>query len=114
MTEIAVFQSTIRGRQQLVYMGQPYVFEKSTGDRKVWRCNQWWNARKCRARAYTIGNFVRPIQKYHTHEEIVHRKMPGQRKMKNDIHAMTVVHEPVMMPPKNVDIIKIESSLDGF
>lgn len=32
-----------------------------------------WN-KKCRARVFTIGDIVTPLNKYHTHEDIIHRK----------------------------------------
>lgn len=32
-----------------------------------------WN-KKCRSRVYTVGDIVTPLNKYHTHEEIIHRK----------------------------------------
>lgn len=94
--DTAIFHSTIRGRPKLIYMGQPYVFEKQSGDRKLWRCNQWWNARKCRARAYTMGNIVGPVQKYHTHEDVVYHKMPAALKFEIDYYKKKpfVNHEP--------------------
>lgn len=45
----------------------------SGGQKKLWRCNQWWNKR-CRSRVYTIGDLVTPLNKYHTHEDIIKRK----------------------------------------
>lgn len=72
--------------------------------KKFWRCNQWydpfhfyslrfilykiqnvililcdiftlirWN-QKCRSRVYTLGDIVTVLHKYHTHEDIIHRK----------------------------------------
>ncbi|EDS31246.1 predicted protein [Culex quinquefasciatus] len=75
---IAVFTMTMRGKEQLLYLGQPFVFEKlvvtpTAEPKKIWRCNQWWN-QKCRARVYTIGNVITPLNRYHTHSDIVKRK----------------------------------------
>lgn len=75
---IAVYSATSRGRVQLIYGGQPFIFEKNlklpTGEeKKYWRCNQWWN-QKCRSRVFTINDAVVPLNRYHTHEEIVKRK----------------------------------------
>ncbi|XP_052567428.1 uncharacterized protein LOC128093746 [Culex pipiens pallens] len=69
---------TMRGKEQLLYLGQPFVFEKlvvtpTAEPKKIWRCNQWWN-QKCRARVYTIGNVITPLNRYHTHSDIVKRK----------------------------------------
>lgn len=36
-------------------------------------CINRWN-KKCRARVYTIGDVITPLQKLHTHEDIIHRK----------------------------------------
>uniref|UniRef100_A0A8W7PBQ1 FLYWCH-type domain-containing protein n=1 Tax=Anopheles coluzzii TaxID=1518534 RepID=A0A8W7PBQ1_ANOCL len=82
---VAVFSRTMRGKEQLVYKGQPFVFEKlvlTTGgqSKKIWRCNQWWN-QKCRARVYTIDDHITPLNRYHTHSDIVKRK---QRVVKRD------------------------------
>uniref|UniRef100_A0A182Y4F0 BEN domain-containing protein n=1 Tax=Anopheles stephensi TaxID=30069 RepID=A0A182Y4F0_ANOST len=75
---VAVFAKTMRGKEQLIYMGQPFVFEKLVlthggESKKIWRCNQWWNQR-CRARVYTIDRQVTPLNRYHTHVDIVKRK----------------------------------------
>lgn len=35
------------------------------------RCR--WN-KKCRARVYTVEDTVTPLNKYHTHEDVIHRK----------------------------------------
>ncbi|XP_035900365.1 modifier of mdg4-like isoform X2 [Anopheles stephensi] len=75
---VAVFAKTMRGKEQLIYMGQPFVFEKlvlthGSESKKIWRCNQWWNQR-CRARVYTIDRQVTPLNRYHTHVDIVKRK----------------------------------------
>lgn len=74
----AEFAHTTRGREQLIFLGQPFVYEKQNtlpnGEiKKLWRCNQWWNKR-CRARVFTINNIVSILNKYHTHEEIIKRK----------------------------------------
>ncbi|XP_034115751.2 mediator of RNA polymerase II transcription subunit 23 [Drosophila albomicans] len=68
---------------QLIYGGQPFIFEKtlklSTGEEKrYWRCNQWWN-QKCRSRVFTINDIVCPLNRFHTHEEIVRRKKRVRR-----------------------------------
>ncbi|XP_023309288.1 uncharacterized protein LOC111690911 [Lucilia cuprina] len=74
----AVYSATSRGRIQLIYGGQPFIFEKkiklaTNEEKKYWRCNQWWN-QKCRSRVCTINDMVIPLNRYHTHEEIVRRK----------------------------------------
>lgn len=38
-----------------------------------------WN-KKCRSRVFTIGDTVTPLNKYHTHEDIIHRKKRVARK----------------------------------
>ncbi|XP_017475199.1 PREDICTED: uncharacterized protein LOC108365623 [Rhagoletis zephyria] len=80
---VAIYSATSRGRVQLIYGGQPFIFEKilklSSGEeKKFWRCNQWWN-QKCRSRVYTINDIVMPLNRYHTHEEIVRRKKRTRR-----------------------------------
>ncbi|XP_049532486.1 modifier of mdg4-like isoform X22 [Anopheles darlingi] len=79
-SNVAIFSTTMRGKQQLLYHGQPFVFEKSVPSqegpgepKKIWRCNQWWN-QKCRARVYTIAKRVTPLNGFHTHRDIVKRK----------------------------------------
>lgn len=113
----AVYTQTTRGKEQLLFCGQPFIYEKSirlpTGQSKrLWRCNQWcdifssfnlcrliiwglwfnwwhlsyyrWN-KKCRARVYTIGDVITPLQRLHTHEEVIHRKKRVTKKnTKND------------------------------
>lgn len=42
----AVYTQTTRGKEQLLFRGQPFIYEKSmrlpTGNtKKLWRCNQW-------------------------------------------------------------------------
>lgn len=32
-----------------------------------------WN-KKCRSRVFTVGDIITPLNKFHTHEEIIHRK----------------------------------------
>lgn len=49
--------------------------------KKLWRCNQWWNKR-CRARVFTIGDTITPLNKFHTHEDIIRRKKRVSRKLK--------------------------------
>uniref|UniRef100_A0A182NKW8 BEN domain-containing protein n=1 Tax=Anopheles dirus TaxID=7168 RepID=A0A182NKW8_9DIPT len=88
---VAVFSTTMRGKEQLLYMGQPFVFEKlvltGTGERKkIWRCNQWWN-QKCRARVYTVDRLITPLNRYHTHKDIVRRK---QRVVKRNSDSVAV------------------------
>ncbi|XP_026845151.1 GATA-type transcription factor SRE1 [Drosophila persimilis] len=68
---------------QLIYGGQPFIFEKtlklSSGEEKrYWRCNQWWN-QKCRSRVFTVNDIVCPLNRFHTHEEIVRRKKRVRR-----------------------------------
>lgn len=80
----AEFSQTTRGRDQLIFCGQPFVYEKlatlaSGEEKKLWRCNQWWNQR-CRARVFTIGGTVTPLNKYHTHQDIIKRKKRESRK----------------------------------
>lgn len=45
--------------------------------------NSRWN-KKCRARVYTIGDNVTPLNKYHTHEDIIHRKKRVPKKRTDD------------------------------
>lgn len=80
----AVYTQTTRGKEQLLFQGQPFIYEKriqlTNGQfKRLWRCNQWWN-KKCRARVYTIENRVTPLNKYHTHQEIIHRKKRVSKK----------------------------------
>ncbi|XP_020813806.1 uncharacterized protein LOC110188423 [Drosophila serrata] len=82
-SSVAIYSATSRGRMQLIYGGQPFIFEKtlklSTGEEKrFWRCNQWWN-QKCRSRVFTINDVVCPLNRFHTHEEIVRRKKRVRR-----------------------------------
>ncbi|XP_053667387.1 uncharacterized protein LOC128717110 [Anopheles marshallii] len=91
---LAVFTKTMRGKEQLLYMGQPFVFEKlvlthSGQSKKIWRCNQWWN-QKCRARVYTIDRQITPLNGYHTHAEIVKRKQRVVRRDKTATSSETV------------------------
>lgn len=42
----AVYSQTTRGKEQLIFCGQPFIYEKSVrmpnGQmKKFWRCNQW-------------------------------------------------------------------------
>lgn len=80
----------MRGKLQLIYQGQPFVFEKiiKQGDqeKKVWRCNQWWNE-KCRSRVYTMNNIVTPLNRFHTHEDIIKRKKRS-KKIKIEITSL--------------------------
>lgn len=48
-----------------------------------------WN-NKCRARVYTIGDRVTPLNKYHTHEDIIHRK----KRVSKKISATTAEDDP--------------------
>lgn len=69
---------TIRGKDKVIYHGHPFLFDtvvRSAGgaEKRIWRCGQWWNG-KCRARVYTIGDYVYPLKKSHTHQEIIMRK----------------------------------------
>ncbi|XP_059611358.1 modifier of mdg4-like isoform X16 [Phlebotomus argentipes] len=80
----AIYERTMRGKDQVIYMGQPFIFDKyvqlSNGiEKRIWRCNQWWN-KKCRARIYTIGDLVTPINKLHTHADIIKRKKRTTKK----------------------------------
>lgn len=74
-------------------MGQPFVFEKDKKGnneetvKKIWRCNQWWNE-KCRARVYTVGDRITPLNKFHTHSHVINRK---PRKSKKDPSDATKV-----------------------
>lgn len=84
----AVYSATSRGRIQLIYGGQPFIFEKkiklaTNEEKKYWRCNQWWN-QKCRSRVCTINDMVFPLNRYHTHEEIVRRKKRVRKNVPND------------------------------
>uniref|UniRef100_A0A4Y0APV2 BTB domain-containing protein n=1 Tax=Anopheles funestus TaxID=62324 RepID=A0A4Y0APV2_ANOFN len=85
---LAVFSTTMRGKEQLIYLGQPFVFEKlvlmpSGQSKKIWRCNQWWN-QKCRARVYTIDRQITPLNGYHTHTDIVKRKQRVVKRTENE------------------------------
>lgn len=80
----AIFTRTTRGKEQLIYCGQPFIYEKNLivnggVQKKFWRCNQWWNER-CRARVYTLGDIVTPLNKYHTHDEVIKRKKRVSKK----------------------------------
>jgi hypothetical protein len=72
-----------------LYLGQPFVFEKeikghnNVVERKIWRCNQWWNE-KCRARVYTIDDRITPLNKFHTHSHVINRK-PRAKKIKVEV-----------------------------
>lgn len=84
----------MRGKDQLMYLGQPFIFEKTIrntefGDKKIWRCNQWWS-QKCRARVYTVGKFVTPLNKFHTHVDVIKRKRRMTKKEKINNQIMTV------------------------
>jgi FLYWCH zinc finger domain len=76
---IARYSQTTRGKTQLLYLGQPFVFEKDVKgqsnkvEKKIWRCNQWWNE-KCRARVYTVSDRITPLNKFHTHSHVINRK----------------------------------------
>lgn len=52
-------------------------------ERKIWRCNQWWNE-KCRARVYTIGDHITPLNKFHTHSHVINRKPRVSKKKSLD------------------------------
>lgn len=74
----------MRGKTQLLYNGQPYIYEKvinnqDGSERKFWRCNQWWN-HKCRARLFTVQNRIRHLNKVHTHSDVIKRKRRVVRK----------------------------------
>jgi hypothetical protein len=81
----------MRGKTQLLYLGQPFIFEKTIraqdgNERNIWRCNQWWNE-KCRARVYTVDNKITPLNKYHTHSEIINRKRRVVKKKDGPVKA---------------------------
>lgn len=86
---IAQYSQTTRGKTQLLYLGQPFVFEKDVKghngkvEKKIWRCNQWWNE-KCRARVFTISDRITPLNKFHTHSHVINRK-PRVSKKKTDM-----------------------------
>lgn len=61
-------------------------------EKKLWRCNQWWNKR-CRARVYTIGDIVTPLNKYHTHEDIIRRKKRIAKKKIEPIQSTSAEEE---------------------
>lgn len=94
----AVFTHTTRGREQLIFTGQPYVYEKRNilpnGDEKrLWRCNQWWN-NKCRARVFTINDRVHILNRFHTHEEIIKRKKRvAKKKVKPEEEVFYIVEK---------------------
>lgn len=35
---------------------------------------RWTKGISCRARVYTIGDIITPLEEYHTHTHIIHRK----------------------------------------
>lgn len=88
----------MRGKIQLIYQGQPFVLEKviTKGDneRKIWRCNQWWNE-KCRARVFTVNNIITPLNRFHTHEDIIRRK-PRTKKPKIEIYVTDLASENIV------------------
>ncbi|KAI9584960.1 hypothetical protein GQX74_006855 [Glossina fuscipes] len=99
---VAVYSATSRGRVQLIYGGQPFIFEKkiklsTLEEKKYWRCNQWWN-QKCRSRVCTINDMVIPLNRYHTHEEIVKRK---KRVRKNLIPPATAIANDKLIKPED-------------
>lgn len=119
----AVYSQTTRGKDQLIFCNQPFIYEKCirmpNGQmKKFWRCNQWcvfepismknslnlvnfycviifllhllfshtnnrWN-QKCRSRVFTIGDVVTVLNKYHTHEDVIHRKKRVAKKRSDD------------------------------
>ena len=95
----AKFSHTTRGREQLIFCGQPFIYEKGitlpTGEmKKLWRCNQWWN-QKCRSRVYTINDTVTTLNKYHTHEDIIKRKKRVSKKIKEEENSFSVDFDQV-------------------
>lgn len=81
--ELAVFTRTMRGKDQVMYHGQPFILEreiplKNGQSKRVWRCNQWWSG-KCRARLFTIDSCVWPLKQEHTHIGVVTRKKRVRR-----------------------------------
>lgn len=101
---IARYSQTTRGKTQLLYLGQPFVFEKDVKgqnnklEKKIWRCNQWWNE-KCRARVYTINHRITPLNKFHTHSHVINRKPRVSKKKR-------VASASDMLVVKVEDIIK--------
>lgn len=76
--EVAVFSRTMRGKDQVIYHGQPYILDKevtlSNGRlKRIWRCNQWWQ-KKCRARLFTVDGLIWPMKNEHTHADVIKRK----------------------------------------
>lgn len=67
--------------------------------KRLWRCNQWWN-KKCRARVYTIGDRVTPLNKYHTHEDIIHRKKRVSKKRSDPTKDYTEIEDYLLEPDK--------------
>lgn len=96
----AIFAQTTRGKEQLIFCGQPFIYEKRVilpdGQvKKLWRCNQWWNKR-CRARVYTIDDTVTTLNKYHTHEDIIRRKKRiAKKKISSPIESTSTAGEEV-------------------
>lgn len=44
----AVYTQTTRGKEQLLFCGYPFIYEKSmrlptNETKKIWRCNQWYD-----------------------------------------------------------------------
>lgn len=117
----AVYTQTTRGKEQLLFYGQPFIYEKSVRMptnqlKRFWRCNQWcanlfkhwnhfgisnnwllfcthilfdfsllnrWN-QKCRARVFTLGDVITPLQENHTHSDVIHRKKRVAKKRTDD------------------------------
>ncbi|XP_053680523.1 uncharacterized protein LOC128731426 [Anopheles nili] len=105
---------TMRGKEQLLYMGQPFVFEKlvltpAGQSKKIWRCNQWWN-QKCRARVYTIEGQITPLNRFHTHREIVKRKQRVVKRKNADGVASQVKTLQVPLTTTNTTIVISNSS----
>ncbi|XP_070506015.1 modifier of mdg4-like isoform X29 [Chironomus tepperi] len=82
---IAKYSQTTRGKTQLIFLGQPFVFEKDVKghnnviERKIFRCNRWWDM-KCRARVYVSNDRITPLNKYHTHSHVINRKSRTSKK----------------------------------
>lgn len=97
---IARYSQTTRGKTQLLYLGQPFVFEKNVKgnnnqvEKKIWRCNQWWNE-KCRARVYTLDDRITPLNRFHTHLHVINRKPRVSKKRSLDFSLIEIIEDKI-------------------
>ena len=97
----------------MIYGGQPFIFEKkiklaTNEEKKYWRCNQWWN-QKCRSRVCTINDMVIPLNRYHTHEEIVRRK----KRVRKNVPTTNMQDKITIKTEPNVSVGNSPSTTGG-